>query len=144
MNNPGDVPGAGETARRLASHAVVVEVFTRLDAGDVDGALALYADDAVFLGVAGKAAIRATMVRGMAPHAGGRSRHVIANLRASALDDDTTLVEYTAVAYTLDGPGPYAPRSVFDQAQHHRLGPGGTLRVVRHEIFGFELGGPGP
>ncbi len=139
MHNPDEVPTPAEAARRLASHAVVAEIFTRLDAGDVDGALALYADDAVFLGVAGKAAIRETMVRGMAPHAGTPSRHVVANLRAASLDADTLLVEYTAVAYTLGGPGPYAPRSVFDQTQHHRAGPDGRLRVIRHDIFGLDL-----
>ncbi|HEY8527158.1 MAG TPA: nuclear transport factor 2 family protein [Acidimicrobiales bacterium] len=136
MHNPGQVPTPAAAARLLASQALVAEVFARLDAGDVDGAVALYADDAVFLGAVGRAAIKDTMVRGTARHA-GRSRHVIANLRAE-LDGDTTVVEYTAVAYTLDGPGPYAPRSVYDQVQHHRPGPGGALRVVRHEIFGLD------
>lgn len=141
MHNPGEVPSPGAAARLLASQALVAEVFARLDAGDIDGALALYADDAAFLGAVGRAAIKDTMVRGMAPNAGRRSRHVIANLRA-ALDGETTVVEYTAVAYTLDGPGPYAPRSVFDQVQHHRPGPGGALRVVRHDIPGLDLDAP--
>lgn len=131
------VPDAEEAARRLACHAVVIELFARLDAGDIDGALELYADDAVFLGVSGKAAIRERMVRGMAPHATTRSRHVIGNLRAAAVDHDTLRVEYTAVTYTLDGAGPYAPRSVLDQVQHHRLDAGGRLHIVHHEIFGL-------
>jgi ketosteroid isomerase-like protein len=140
MRDPGFVPDAQETARRLASQAIVIEVFTHLDAKDVDAALELYADDAVFLGTKGKDEIKAVMLRGMATNADKRSRHVIANLRASSVDPETMVVDYTAVAYTLEGPGPYAPRAVFDQQQHHRRGPDGALRVVEHQIFGFSVG----
>jgi hypothetical protein len=138
MRQPGSVPDVELTARQLACHHVVTEVFARLDAGDVDGALALYADDAELLGARGRSDIKAAMLRGMAPNAGKRTRHVISNLRASAIDDRTMLVEYTAVTYTLEGPGPYPPRSVFDQEQQLRADHDGVLRVVRHRIFGFE------
>jgi hypothetical protein len=124
-------------ARCLASERLVIELFDRLDAHDLERAVELYADDATFLGAQGTAAIRETMRRGMAPNAGKRTRHVIGNLRSRALSADTTQVQYTAVTYTLDGDGPYAPRSVLDQEQLHRLDADGTLRIVRHEIFGF-------
>jgi hypothetical protein len=140
MLNPGLVPEVEEVARRMACQAVVAEIFTRLDAQDVDGALELYDDDAVFLQARGKAAIKDTMVRGMAPNADKRSRHVITNMRASKPGDETMVVEYTAVAFTLEGPGPYPPRAVFDQRQVHRLGPDGQLRVIDHQILGFGLG----
>jgi ketosteroid isomerase-like protein len=138
MEDPGRVPSADEAASRLASFAVVIEVFTRLDAKDIDSALELYADDATFLQAQGKEAIKDTMVRGMAPNADKRSRHVITNLRASRVDHVDIAVEYTAVAFTLDGPGPYAARAVFDQRQVHRLEADGRLRVVDHQILGFE------
>jgi ketosteroid isomerase-like protein len=138
MRQPGRVPDVELAARQLACHQVVTEVFARLDAGDLDGALALYADDAELLGARGRPEIKAAMMRGMAPNAGKRTRHVISNLRARAIDDSTMLVEYTAVTYTLDGPGPYAPRSILDQEQELRADRDGVLRVVRHRIFGFE------
>jgi ketosteroid isomerase-like protein len=138
MRKPGRVPDVELAARQLACHQVVTEVFARLDAGDLDGALALYADDAELLGARGRPEIKAAMMRGMAPNAGKRTRHVISNLRARAIDDSTMLVEYTAVTYTLDGPGPYAPRSILDQEQELRADRDGVLRVVRHRIFGFE------
>ena len=137
MRNPGLVPEPAEAARFLASQTLVTEWFARVDAHDVDGALELYADDAVFLNAHGKAAIRDAMVRGTASMAGKRSRHVIANFRAEALDADTMLAEYTATAFTLEGPGPYAARSVFDQTQRHRRQPDGTFRIVEHQIAGF-------
>jgi ketosteroid isomerase-like protein len=137
MQDPGLVPEVGEVARRLASQAVVAEIFTRLDAQDIDGALELYDDDAAFLQARGKAAIKDTMTRGMAANADKRSRHVIANWRSSQPDGDTMVVEYTAVAYTLEGQGPFPPRAVFDQRQVHRLDPDGRLRVTDHQILGF-------
>ena len=134
---PGRVPTADEAARLLASQRVVVELFRCIDAGDLDGALALYADDAVFRGAEGRAAIRAVVVKGLAPNADRRSRHVIGNLRAEIVGVDGAVVRYTAVTYTLDGPGPYAPRSVLDQEQQHRVEPDGIVRIVRHDIPGL-------
>jgi ketosteroid isomerase-like protein len=139
VQTPWSVPDADELARRLAAEALVLELFARIDARDIDGALELYADDAVFLDARGKEAIRAVMVRGTAPNADKRSRHVIGNVRASSVDADTTVVEYTAVAYTLEGPGPYGARSVFDQRHRHARQSDGTFLVADHQISGFTL-----
>jgi hypothetical protein len=139
VEDPGLAPDADEVRWRLAAEALVTELFARLDALDVDAALELYDDDAVFLRAQGKAAIKDTMVRGMAPNADKRSRHLITNLRVARADPSTLRVEYTAVAFTLDGPGPYAPRSVFDQYQLHQQGGDGRVRVIEHQILGFEL-----
>ncbi|WP_238429833.1 nuclear transport factor 2 family protein [Frankia nepalensis] len=131
----GMVPAFDEVARRLACADVVLEIFRSFDAHDIDGALEFYADDAVFLGVTGREAIKEKMRAGLAPNAARRSRHVIGNLQASALDSRVMLVRYTAVTHTLDGPGPYPPRSVLDQEQEHRCEPDGTMRVIRHHIL---------
>jgi ketosteroid isomerase-like protein len=45
--DPGHVPDAAELALRSAAQLVVTEANARLDNGDIDGALDLYADDAV-------------------------------------------------------------------------------------------------
>ena len=45
--DPGHVPNAAELALLSAAQLVVTEVNARLDDGDIDGALDLYADDAV-------------------------------------------------------------------------------------------------
>jgi hypothetical protein len=136
VNEPDRIPTPAEAARLLASQHVVFELFSRLDERDLDGALALYADDAVFLGAQGRAAIRDVMVEGLAPNADKRSRHAIANVRGEVVGPDEAVVRYTAVTYTLDGGGPYPPRSVLDQQQRHRV-VDGRVRIVRHEIFGL-------
>lgn len=132
------MPDAEETAVRHAGQALPAEYFARIDRVDLDGAVELYAEDATFLGARGRHQIRQRMEQGLAPNAGNRSRHVIANLRSSLVDRDTLLVEYTAVAYTLDGSSPVATRSVFDQEMVIRRGPDGWLRIADHRILGFE------
>ncbi len=127
------------TALQLAAQALVLDLFARIDAKDIDGAVALYAPDAVFLGATGRREIREVMLRGLAPNAGQRSRHVIGNVRSVLLDADSVLVKYTAVAYTLAGPGPFAARSIIDQEQVIRRGPGGELKVAEQRIPAFSL-----
>lgn len=122
----------------LAAQALVSEYFARVDQRDIPGAVALYAEDATFLGARGPAEIRETMLRGLQNNVQHRSKHVIANLRSSSADADLVLVEYTALAYTLDGPGPFAARSILDQQMLLRPGAEGGLRIVEHRIFGFE------
>jgi len=132
------VPDSEETAVRHAGEALAAEYFARVDRVDLDGAVELYAEDATFLGARGCAQIRHRMEEGLASNADKRSRHVIANLRSSLVDGDTLLVEYTAVAYTLDGSSPVSTRSVFDQEMIIRRGPDGWLRIADHRILGFD------
>ncbi len=138
MREPGFVPDLEETAVRHAGQAFPAEYFARIDRVDLDGAVELYTEDATFLGARGRAQIRQRMEQGLAPNAGNRSRHVVANVRSSLVNRDTLLVEYTAVAYTLDGSSPVATRSVFDQEMLIRRGPDGWLRIADHRIIGFE------
>jgi ketosteroid isomerase-like protein len=132
-NTAFDNTGFDNTALQLAAQALVVELFARIDAKDVDGAVALYAQDALFLGAKGRSEIRETMLRGLAPNAGQRSRHVIANLRSTPQDADSVLVRYTAVAYTMEGTVPLAARSIIDQEQVVRR-RGGALEVAEQRI----------
>ncbi|HEY3882788.1 MAG TPA: nuclear transport factor 2 family protein [Trebonia sp.] len=128
-------PG-GDADWQLAAQALVVELFARIDARDIDGAVALYAPDAVFPGAKGRPEIRETMLRGLLPNAGQRSRHLLGNLRSAPLGADSVLVRYTAVAYTMDGTVPLAARSVIDQEQVVRR-RGGVLEVAEQRIPGF-------
>jgi hypothetical protein len=125
-----------DAAFQLAAQDLVIELFARIDAKDIDGAVSLYAVDAVFLGARGRHEIREVMLRGLAPNAGQRSRHVIANVRSVPLDDDSVLVRYTAVAYTMDGTAPVAVRSILDQEQVVRRRDG-VLEVAEQRIPGF-------
>jgi ketosteroid isomerase-like protein len=128
-----------DAALRIAAEAVSVELFTRIDRRDLDGALDLYDADAVFLEARGRDEIRQTMTAGLAENAHVRSRHVLGNVRSSVVGADEVLVEYTAVAYTLaDGASPVA-RSVLDQEQLVRRGPDGGLRIAEHRIFGYRV-----
>lgn len=134
MLDPGLVPDSAETSRRLASQAIVAELYSRIDAGDIAAVLELYASDATFLDAHGKAAIRAAMERGISTR---RSRHLITNLRAQSAGPDTMTVEYTAAAFTLEGVAPYGARSVYDQRQLHRRDPDGVVRIVEHQIIDY-------
>jgi hypothetical protein len=134
----GAIPGSEDWGLLLAGPAVTVEYFARLDRRDRAGALDLYAEDARFLGARGREAIGAVMERGLAPNAGHRTRHVVANLTARCADAGV-VVSYTVLAHTLDdGGGPPALRTVLDQEMHLRPVPGGPLRIVEHRIFGFD------
>jgi hypothetical protein len=123
----------GDAALQIAAQALVVELFARIDARDIDGAVALYARDAVFLGARGRREIREVMLRGLAPNASQRSRHVIGNLRSTPLGADSVLVRYTAVAYTMNGTVPVAVRSILDQEQVVRRHDG-VLEVAEQRI----------
>jgi hypothetical protein len=143
LSEPGTIPPLEELGLRMAGESLVVEFFARVDRVDLDGAVELYADDAVFLGARGRLEIRATMARGLAAHAGLRSRHVIGNLR-SRVAQGMVLVEYTNVAYTLDRPGglpdgSVIARSVLDQEMLLRKDPAARLRIAEHRILGYEL-----
>lgn len=135
MLDPGLVPDGGETSRRLASAAIVAELFHRIDAGDVAGAVELYSDDATFLRARGKVEIRTALERGISSN---RSRHLITNVRARSEEGvGIMVVEYTAAAFTLEGGGPFAARAVLDQVQRHRRDPDGVVRIVEHQILGY-------
>ncbi len=134
MLDPGLVPDSAETSRRLASEAIVAELFSRIDGGDVAAVLELYADDATFLHARGKDEIRAVIQGGISAKP---SRHLITNVRARSDGAGTMVVEYTAAAFTLEGDGPFAARSVLDQRQRHRRDPDGVMRIVEHQIFGY-------
>ena len=127
---------SGDAAWQLAAQHLVIELFARIDARDIDGAVALYAEDAVFLGARGRREIREVMLRGLAPNAAQRSRHVIGNVRSAVLGADSVLVRYTAVAYTMDGTVPVAVRSILDQEPVVRRRDG-ALEVAEQRIPGF-------
>jgi len=125
-----------DAAFELAAQALVMELFARIDAKDIVGAVALYAQDATFLGARGRHEIREVMLRGLAPNGEQRSRHVIGNVRSMPLDPDSVLVRYTAVAYTMDAAVPVAVRSILDQEQVVRRRDG-VLEVAEQRIAGF-------
>lgn len=137
MRDPTAVPTLDQGVLLLAAHALVAELFARIDRADIDDAAELYAEDASFLGARGPAEIRQTMQRGLEANAGHRSRHVIGNVRSGITEDGSVLVEYTVVAYTLDGTGPPAPRTVIDQEQVVRRRPDGRLEIAEHRLLGF-------
>ncbi len=137
---PGSVPEADEQGRLIAAPSVVTEYFARVDRRDLDSAVDLYADDATFMGATGKGAIRTVMERGLAPNAHRRTRHVVANVRASHVDQATVRIEYTALAYTLDPPAPPVLRTVLDQEMYLRPDQEGRLRIADHRILDFQLG----
>lgn len=132
-------PTLREMALLLSGQNFVAEYFARVDRRDVDGAVLMYAEDAVFLGALGRAEIRRTMEKGLAAHADRPTRHVIANVRASLRDPVTVLVEYTALAYTLGTDGPLSPRSILDQEMHMRAGDADRLLIAEHRIAGFRI-----
>lgn len=124
---------------RLDAQALVVELFARIDARDLDGAVALYAEDATFLAATGRAQIRAQMVNGLAANAEHRSRHAITNVASAVLDERSVLVRYTAIAYTLLPEAAPQVRTVLDQEQVIRRRPDGAgLEIAEQRIFGFE------
>jgi len=127
----------------MVGESLVVELFSLIDRLDLDGAVELYADDAVFLGARGRPEIRRTMERGLASHADVRTRHVIGNLRSHVVRG-AVLVEFTNVAYTIPGPeevpgGSVLARSVLDQEMLMRRDPDARLRIAEHRIIGYEL-----
>jgi len=143
LPEPGGIPPLEEVGLRLAGESLVVELFALIDRLDLDRAVALYADDAVFLRARGRGEIRAVMERGLAPHADDRTRHVIGNLRSHVVGGGV-LVEFTNVAYTVHAPGELSggsvsARSVLDQEMLMRRDPDSRLRIAEHRILGYEL-----
>jgi ketosteroid isomerase-like protein len=132
------VPDAEELALRAAASAVVTEVFARLDRADVEGVLELYADDAVLEGAKGKSAIRQSIIHSAGAVSGRPTAHIVTNLRASATQG-RVVVDYTVVAYELEGPGPYAANVILNQRQIQERSADGNLRIVEHRVEGYDL-----
>ena len=112
--DPGHVPNAAELGLLSAAQLVVTEANARLDDGDIDGALDLYADDAVLEAAGGRDArrrdaIRQSIMRNAAAGAGRLALHVVSNVRAFT-DDDAVVIDCRQVAYLLESRAP-SPRS---------------------------------
>jgi hypothetical protein len=138
-SDPGSVPGPEELGLRLAAQALAIEYFARIDRRDLDGALGLYAEDAVFLGVRGRDAIRAVAERGLAANAAHPTRHVVANLTASAAaEPGSAVVRFTALAYTLAAGERPRLRTVLDQQMRVGRQPEGRMRITEHQIPGYD------
>jgi ketosteroid isomerase-like protein len=136
---PGRIPDAEELALRAAAQSLVSEYFARLDRADVDGVLELYADDASLAGLQGKPAIRQSILDNSGAVAGRDSPHLPTNIRAS-VDGDRVIVNFTVVAYSMDGPGPYPAIAILKQSQIlKRSASDGSLRIEEHSLQGFEL-----
>jgi hypothetical protein len=138
-DHPGRVPDAEELGLRAAAHRLVGEYFSRLDRADVEGVLELYAEDAILESVKGKAAIRQSILDSSGAVAGKTMPHLPVNIRASAVDDGV-VVDFTVVAYSLAGPGPYPAVAILSQRQvHKRTGPDGSLRIAEHYVQGYDF-----
>jgi hypothetical protein len=137
-NDPGRVPDAAELALRSAAQLMVVEVNARMDAGDIEGALELYADDAVLQAVKGKPAIRQTMLHSSAAGAGTPACHVVSNMRC-VTEDDSVAVHCTVVAYLLDSPRPYGANVILNVHYVMKPASDGNLRIVEQRVDDYEL-----
>ena len=137
-DDPGHVPDGAELGRRSAAQFMVTEVNARMDAGDIDGALELYAEDAVLQDVRGKPAIRQTMLHSSAAGAGRPACHVVSNIRCST-EGDSVLVHCTVVAYLLDSPRPYGANAILNV--HYLMKPGSdaNLRIVEQRVDDYEI-----
>jgi ketosteroid isomerase-like protein len=132
------VPDGEELALCAAASRLVIELFARLDSADVEGVVELYAEDAVLEGANGKGAIRQSVINSAGAVAGRPTAHIVTNVTASATGGRVA-VDYTVVAYTLEGPGPYAPSVILNQHQILERGPDGNLRIVEHRVKGYDL-----
>ena len=141
MDDPGRVPDAGEVGLRAAGQAVVTELFARLDRRDFEGAVELYAEDAVLEGAKGKTQIKETMLRSVTSNAGQATSHTVTNIRAAVTSHGEIIVNYTVVAYRLGGPGPYSAHAIIDQQQTLRVAADGNLRIREHRVEGYDLSG---
>ena len=137
-NDPGHVPDGPELALLWAAQSVVTEVNTRMDAGDLEGALDLYAEDAVLQAVRGKPAIHQTMLHSSAAGAGKPACHVVTNVRA-AVDGDAVVVQCTLIAYLLDGPRPYGANAVLNVRYVLKQSAAGNLRIIEQRVEGYDL-----
>lgn len=140
MRDPGRVPDADEVGLMLAGQAVVTELFARLDRRDFEGAVELYAEDAVLEGAKGQSEIRETILRSVASNAGQPTSHTVTNVRAAVTGHGEIVVHYTVVAYRLGGPGPYVAHAIINQQQTLRVAVDGNLRIAEHRVEGYDLG----
>jgi hypothetical protein len=141
VDDPGRVPEGDEVGLRAAGQAVVTELFARLDRRDFDGAVELYAEDAVLEGAKGKNEIRETILRSVTSNAGQPTSHTVTNVRAAVTGHGEIVVQYTVVAYRLTGPGPYSAHAIIDQRQTLRVAADGNLRIGEHRVEGYDLSG---
>jgi hypothetical protein len=136
--DPGRVPAAGELALISAAQLVITELNARLDRFDIEGALDLYADDAVLEAVQGRDAIRQTIMHSGAAGSKRRACHVVSNVRA-VTDEDAVVVDCTQVAYLLEGPPPYPANIILEVHYVLRPSADGSLRIVEQRIPGYHL-----
>jgi ketosteroid isomerase-like protein len=136
---PGRVPDVEELGLRAAAHRLVGEYFARLDRADVEGVLELYAEDATLEDAEGKDAIRQIILDNSGAVAGRTIPHLPINIRAAAIDD-RVIVDYTVVAYSLEGPGPYQAVAILNQRQiQKRTAQDGSLQIVEHRVQGYDF-----
>ncbi len=138
FKDPGRLPEVAELALSSAAQLVITELNARLDRCDIEGAVDLYADDAVLVAVRGRDAIRKTIMHSAAAGAKQRACHVVSNVRA-VVEEDTVTIDCTQVAYLLEGPPPY-PASIILEV-HYLLKPSadGNLRIVEQQVPGYQL-----
>jgi ketosteroid isomerase-like protein len=138
-NHPGHVPDVAELALRSAAEFVVNEVNARLDNGDVDGALELYAEDAVLEEVQGRDAIRQTIMHTAATGLGRKACHVVSNYRGF-IENDAVVMDTTQIAFVIDGPPPWPANSVLLLVRYIlKPSSDGNLRIVEQRVPGYKL-----
>ncbi len=137
--DPGHIPDVAELALRSAAEFVVNEVIARLDNGDVEGALDLYAEDAVLESVRGRDAIRQTIMHTAAAGLGRKACHVVSNLRGS-IEGNTVVMDTTQIAFVIDGPPPWPANSVLLLVRYVlKPSSDGNLRIVEQRVPGYQL-----
>ena len=137
--DPGHVPDVAELALRSAAELVVNELNARLDRGDIEGALDLYAEDALLESAQGKDAIRKTIMHTSAAGLGRKACHVVSNFRGS-VEGDTVVMDTTQIAFLIDGPPPWPANSVLLQVRYVlKPASDGNLRIVEQRVPGYEL-----
>ena len=143
VRDAGHVPEAAELALLSAAQFVVIEANARLDAGDIEGALDLYADDAVLeagggTGARGKDALRESIKYNAAAGSGRRACHVVSNVRAIT-EDDGVVIDCTQVAYLLESPRPYPAQSIHNVRYVLKPSSAGNLRIVEQRVPDYKL-----
>lgn len=137
--HPGHVPDFAELALRSAAEFVVNEVNARLDNGDVDGALELYAEDAVLEAVRGRDAIRQTIMHNAAAGLGRKACHVVNNYRGF-IQGDAIVMDTTQIAFVIDGPPPWPASSILLLVRYIlKPSSDGNLRIVEQRVPGYQL-----
>ena len=137
--DPGHIPDMAELALRSAAEFVVSEVNTRLDNGDIEGALELYAEDAVLESVQGRDAIRQTIMHTAAAGRGRKACHVVSNFRGY-VEGNTVVMDTTQIAFLIDGPPPWPANSVLLLVRYVlKPSSDGKLRIVEQRVPGYKL-----